>query len=177
MEDPEDAQSGIAWCFAAILAFMAMLLIRHIFELFDSSMSDGPAAHSQQEPGGSHSPFSIGGNPGAGMLVMWLIVRFLVILIPMYAVLRVMHTIRDQQMQQDADRELEQEMMTLLWVRAILLSERKSAKAGIEPCFIRENAGSVLWYPVLTADSLCMTQTLSGNSAPLLSCMHLCHGM
>ena len=136
VEDPEDAQSGIAWCFVAILAFMAMLLIRHIFELFDRGMSDGPAAHSRQEAGDSHNPFGMDGNPSAGMLVMWLIVRFLVILIPMYAVLRVMHSVRDQQMQQDADREIEQEMMTLLWVRAILLwgMELVQACKHFAPC-------------------------------------------
>ena len=61
-------------------------------------------------------PFGPDASPSAGMLVMWLTVRFLVILIPMYAVLRVMHTMRDQQVQQDADRQLDQEMMTLLWV-------------------------------------------------------------
>lgn len=61
-------------------------------------------------------PFAPEGNASAGMLVMWLTMRFLVILIPMYAVLRVMHTMRHQQVQQDVDRQLEQEMMTLLWV-------------------------------------------------------------
>ena len=56
-----------------------------------------------------------------------LIVRFLVIpgLIPMYAVLRVMHTVRDQQVQDEADRDLDQELAALLWVsnpfRALLL--------------------------------------------------------
>ena len=52
------------------------------------------------------------------MLLLWLIVRFLVIpgLIPMYAVLRVMHTERDQQVQDEADRDLGQELAALLWV-------------------------------------------------------------
>lgn len=115
-EDSEDThQSGMAWCFAAILAFIGMLLIRHILGLFDNDTSGGRPAH-HQDADHSHDPFGMDGSFSTGMLVVWLIVRFLVILIPMYAVLRVMHTIREQQMQQDADRDLEQEMMTLLWV-------------------------------------------------------------
>lgn len=92
-----------------------MLLIRHILGLYDEDQAS--TAHQQQHRDPSHDPFGFDGSFSTGMLIMWLIVRFLVILIPMYAVLRVMHTIREQQVQQEADRDLEQEMMTLLWVR------------------------------------------------------------
>ena len=37
----------------------------------------------------------------------------------MYAVLRVMRVVRDQQMQPDADRELEQEVAALLWLSVL----------------------------------------------------------
>lgn len=108
-EEPEDAPpSGAAWCFAALMAFMAMLLIRHIFELFSTEQM--PQQGSDRPPDGVRGP-----EASAGMLLLWFTVRFLVILIPMYAVLRVMHTVRDQQMQQEADRDLEQELASVLW--------------------------------------------------------------
>ena len=109
-EEVEDTPpSGAAWCFAALMAFMAMLLIRHIFELFSTEQM--PQQGSDRPPDGV-----IGPEASAGMLLLWFTVRFLVILIPMYAVLRVMHTVRDQQMQQEADRDLEQELASVLWV-------------------------------------------------------------
>lgn len=37
----------------------------------------------------------------------------------MFAVLRLMHAVRDQQMQTDADRELGQEVATLLWLSVL----------------------------------------------------------
>lgn len=110
-EDQEEpSPSGAAWCFTAVMAFMAMLLIRHMFELFDSEREVQPAPHEHPAEGGL-SP-----EASAGMLLLWLTVRFLVILIPMYAVLRVMHTVRDQQVQDEADRDLDQELTALLWV-------------------------------------------------------------
>lgn len=111
-EDQEEASpSGAAWCFTAVMAFMAMLLIRHMFEMFDSEGERQPVPHEHPAEGG------LGPEASAGMLLLWLTVRFLVILIPMYAVLRVMHTVRDQQAQEEADRELDQELAALLWVR------------------------------------------------------------
>jgi len=116
-EDLEEASpSGAAWCFTAIMALMAMLLIHHMFELFDSKQTQQPAADARSSDG------SLGPEASAGMLLLWLTVRFLVILIPMYAVLRVMHTVRDQQMQQEADNDLEQELAALLWVRVYWLT-------------------------------------------------------
>jgi len=107
-QDSDDARpSGGAWCLTALMAFMAMLLIPHLFELFYSEQAHQPGKGPSADPQAS-----------AGMLLVWLTVRFLVILIPMYAVLRVMHTVRDQQMQQDTDRDLEQELAALLWVSA-----------------------------------------------------------
>ena len=51
-EDEEEAsRSGAAWCFTAVMAFMAMLLIRHLFELFDTEHKVQPAAHDQPEGG------------------------------------------------------------------------------------------------------------------------------
>lgn len=159
-EDAEDSrQSGIAWCFAAILAFMAMLLIRHIFELFDGDMSMDPAAQPHHEPDHSHDPFGMDGSPSAGMLVMWLIVRFLVILIPMYAVLRVMHTIRDQQIQQDVDRELEQEMMNLLWVSPtcvpcisrLLVTVLSGGRVSLHPDLCHSQTRGMTNYPNCTS--------------------------
>lgn len=111
-EDREEASpSGAAWCFTAVVAFMAMLLIRHMFEMFDSGHEVQPVPHEHSAEGG------LGPEASAGMLLLWLTVRFLVILIPMYAVLRVMHTVRDQQVQEQADRDLDQELAALLWVR------------------------------------------------------------
>ena len=107
--EDESPPSGAAWCFAAVIAFMAMLLIRHMFELFNTEQ-----AH--QQDSGKPPNTVLGPEASAGMLLLWLTVRFLVILIPMYAVLRVMHTVRDQQMQSEADRDLEQELASLLWV-------------------------------------------------------------
>lgn len=92
------------------MAFMAMLLIRHMFEVFDSEREVQPVPHQHSTEGG------LGPEASAGMLLLWLTVRFLVILIPMYAVLRVMHTVRDQQVQEEADRDLDQELAALLWV-------------------------------------------------------------
>lgn len=110
-EDQEEASpSGAAWCFTAVMAFMAMLLIRHMFEVFDSEGEAQPVPHQHSTEGG------LGPEASAGMLLLWLTVRFLVILIPMYAVLRVMHTVRDQQVQEEADRDLDQELAALLWV-------------------------------------------------------------
>lgn len=110
-EDQEEASpSGAAWCFTAVMAFMAMLLIRHLFELFDTEHEVQPTPHEHPAEGG------LGPEASAGMLLLWLTVRFLVILIPMYAVLRVMHTVRDQQVQDEADRDLDQELAALLWV-------------------------------------------------------------
>ena len=110
-EDQEEASpSGAAWCFTAVMAFMAMLLIRHMFEVFDSEREVQPVPHQHSTEGG------LGPEASAGMLLLWLTVRFLVILIPMYAVLRVMHTVRDQQVQEEADRDLDQELAALLWV-------------------------------------------------------------
>ncbi|KAL3149218.1 hypothetical protein ABBQ32_002044 [Trebouxia sp. C0010 RCD-2024] len=109
-EDQEEASpSGAAWCFTAVMAFMAMLLIRHLFELFDTEHEVQPTPHEHPAEGG------LGPEASAGMLLLWLTVRFLVILIPMYAVLRVMHTVRDQQVQDEADRDLDQELAALLW--------------------------------------------------------------
>ena len=111
-EDQEEASpSGAAWCFTAVMAFIAMLLIRHIFAMFDSGREVQPVPHEPSAEGG------FGPEASAGMLLLWLTVRFLVILIPMYAVLRVMHTVRDQQVQEQADRDLDQELAALLWVR------------------------------------------------------------
>lgn len=111
-EEQEEANpSGAAWCFTAVMAFMAMLLIRHVFEVFDSGREVQPVPHEHSAEGG------LGPEASAGMLLLWLTVRFLVILIPMYAVLRVMHTVRDQQVQEQADRDLDQELAALLWVR------------------------------------------------------------
>ena len=104
--------SGAAWCFAAVMAFMAMLLVRHMFELFSTEQV-------HQQDSGKPPDTVLGPEASAGMLLLWLTVRFLVILIPMYAVLRVMHTVRDQQMQQEADRDLEQELASMLWVSNI----------------------------------------------------------
>lgn len=89
---------------------MAMLLIRHMFESIDSEQTRQPAGQGQS--GGE----ALGPEASAGLLLLWLTVRFLVILIPMYAVLRVMHTVRDHQLQQDADQDLEQDLAALLWV-------------------------------------------------------------
>jgi hypothetical protein len=50
---------------------------------------------------------------------LWLTAQLLVILIPMFAVLRLMHAVRDQQMQTDADRELGQEVAALLWLSVL----------------------------------------------------------
>ena len=111
-EELEEASpSGAAWCFTAVMAFVAMLLIRHVFEMFDSGREVQPVPHEHSAEGG------LGPEASAGMLLLWLTVRFLVILIPMYAVLRVMHTLRDQQVQDQADRDLDQELADLLWVR------------------------------------------------------------
>lgn len=111
-DDLDEARpSGAAWCFTAVMAFMAMLLIRHMFELFDDEQTSQPVPDTKAADG------VFGPEASAGMLMLWLTVRFLVILVPMYAVLRVMHSVRDQQLQQDDDRDLEQELAALLWVR------------------------------------------------------------
>lgn len=115
-EDPEEASpSGAAWCFTAVMAFMAMLLIRHMFEMFDTGREVRPVPHDHDH---SHDG-GLGPEASAGMLLLWLTVRFLVILIPMYAVLRVMHTVRDQHMQDEADQDLDQELAALLRVSAL----------------------------------------------------------
>lgn len=79
------------------------------------------------------------------MVLLWLAVRFLAILIPMYAILRVMHTVRDQQIQQDADRDLEQELAELLWVspseESLTSLQRKQASNGSFGAQSRNHAG------------------------------------
>jgi len=79
---------------------------------------------------------------------LWLTAQFLVILIPMYAVQQVMHALRNQQMQQFTDRELEQEVAALLWVSVLTdktddLSDRLFTKVQRSKYNVLDWAGHV----------------------------------
>lgn len=82
--------TGTAWCFTAVLLVLCLLLVKHLVTLFTLSSSSSAGgqkfpdkqAQTPEEQDGAFEDLSV------TLLVLWLLMRMLVMVAPVYAVMR-----------------------------------------------------------------------------------------
>ncbi|KAK9823244.1 hypothetical protein WJX72_001322 [[Myrmecia] bisecta] len=160
-DDPATAPTGAAWCFSAVLIIITLLLIRHAFNVFFGPVPDpqggewGPDRH-PDAPVGFDDPSGPVEDIDGSLLVIWLTIRCFIIVLPMYAVLRVMSSVNQRQ----SELEIERNVTALLWAAANDLEagtrERQTPREAPQAPAAALNSGAVELQPAARAPTAAM---------------------